>query len=553
MKRTDKKTTATRNSGKKGQLEAVKAEKGQKKVEKSKVLAKASSKTPAISAPAKAKVGAVKSGSASKKSSVVENKSKTAPKTASVSAAASKNVNKKIKPVASKAKKMPAKAQTADPKVKSGASAAKKTAPVSKSTPKKPVAGAGKTKKAAVTPTIKKAKETKSSPKQVIKKGLASSSGEIVKSKQVTGKVKASFTPKPTPKPTPKSSTQTIKDIKSTSSASNKKPKASQATSKDKTQKAQDVKPKASAKPVANTKTTQAASNVKPKVSPKAGNKMALDSKTQKEDSKPVSKGQKSIAQEQEPKAAKSAKAGTSTAPKPALPKIAGKVEVKKTGKKAVADKKKKSSSAGDNDGIVDIPIVEPTFHIDEDDDDLSMLTAAQKKLRKKELEKRRVAAEKVANKLRAKQKRLDHVFIKPEMDPSILTANRVTKEFLELKYSFDCEPRDLILALTKAEYMRNWLAERVEVDDKTGIYSFYWRNYSESARIVDKVQDRYIKWQWIGIERPANEYLIFSIDIIPGDSYVDLYILDICEPGDREIMTKGWDKLMDRLRVIVT
>jgi hypothetical protein len=66
-------------------------------------------------------------------------------------------------------------------------------------------------------------------------------------------------------------------------------------------------------------------------------------------------------------------------------------------------------------------------------------------------------------------------------------------------------------------------------------------------------VQDRYIKWQWIGIERPANEYLIFSIDIIPGDSYVDLYILDICEPGEREIMTKGWDKLMDRLRVIVT
>jgi hypothetical protein len=540
MKRTDKKTTATRNSGKKGQLEAVKAEKGQKKVEKSKVLAKAPSKTRAISGPVKAKVGSVKSGSASKKSSVVENKSKTVKKTASVSVAASKSVHKNIKPVASKAKKVPAKTQTTDPKVKSSASAAKP--PVSKSIPKKSVSGVGKTKKTPVTPPVKTAKETKSLQKQVIKKGSDSASEKIVKSKQVTGKVKASVAPKP------KSSTQTIKDIKSTSSASNKKPKASQATSNDKKQKAQDVKPKASAKSVANVKTAKAASNVKPKVSPKAGSQVAIDSNTPKEESKAVNKGQKQV-----PKEGKSAKASTTAPPKPTPPKLAGKAEVKKTGKKAVVDKKKKSSSSGDNDGIVDIPIVEPTFHIDEDDDDLSMLTAAQKKLRKKELEKRRVAAEKVANKLRAKQKRLDHVFIKPEMDPSILTANRVTKEFLELKYSFDCEPRDLILALTKAEYMRNWLAERVEVDDKTGIYSFYWRNYSESARIVDKVQDRYIKWQWIGIERPANEYLIFSIDIIPGDSYVDLYILDICEPGEREIMTKGWDKLMDRLRVIVT
>jgi hypothetical protein len=100
---------------------------------------------------------------------------------------------------------------------------------------------------------------------------------------------------------------------------------------------------------------------------------------------------------------------------------------------------------------------------------------------------------------------------------------------------------------------MRNWLAERVEFDEATGIYTFYWRHFSESARIMEKVTERYLRWQWVGVERPNNEFLVFSIDLIPGDVYVDLYVIDICEPGEETNMINGWNKLMDRLRVIVT
>jgi len=212
--------------------------------------------------------------------------------------------------------------------------------------------------------------------------------------------------------------------------------------------------------------------------------------------------------------------------------------------------KVKPAKPVGEGNGLdpdIDVSGVDPILGGDEVDDseELALLTPEQKKQRKIEKDRQK--------KLELKLKKNERNFIKPELDPSILSANAVRKEFLELKYSFDCEPRDLFMALTKPEYMRNWLAERVEQDDKTHVYFFHWRNYTESAKIIEKVQDRYLKWQWVGGERPSNEFLIFSIDMIPGDVYVDLYILDICEPNEREIMTKGWDKLMDRLRVIVS
>lgn len=534
MKRTEKKANVVRAAGEKGKIQAVKAVKGQKTTEKPVVAAKTKAKAMPQSVPPKTKASPSKT-----------DKKQTGVKTSSA----------KAKSTATKSKVSPEKTKAVPSKPKAVPNPVKKTSVKSK-------ASLGKAPK-KVTPTPAK-KTSKAVQKQETSKSRSVSTP--TKSANTSTKAVKTNTSVKKAKGNAASATQTRmssqknKDIKPASKASNKKPKASQAPESAKSKvsisepKAKSAKAKGTIildKTAAKPEVSKSPSTKVPKQAAKAGvtTKKDTESKTTKVETpkvKAVKKENNKDAQTKSPKE----KSASQNPPTKAVVPNKNKNKTEKGDDKA---KKKTMDANSGNEPVIDVPIVEPIFHIDEDDDDLSMLTAAQKKLRKKELEKRRVAAEKVANKLRAKQKRLEHVFIKPEMDPSILTANRITKEFLELKYSFDCEPRDLMLALTKAEYMRNWLAERVELDDKSGVYSFYWRNYSESARIVEKVQDRYIKWQWVGIERPANEFLIFSIDIIPGDSYVDLYILDICEPGDREIMTKGWDKLMDRLRVIVT
>jgi hypothetical protein len=469
------------------------------------------------------------------------------------------------------------------------------------------------TKKAIVKVTVKPAQAKKASPPQkvkpkvVIKSGKTSekptspkkSATKVVVSKNsakaksaVTSKSAQASAKKTAPKAKQASPKKAVSSKSKVTVLKSGKPstvqKQSNKVSAKKTQKSAPIS-KASAKNTPSKPVKKVTVAKAPKSSPIPKSQPAKSSPSKKETAASV---KKNIVQKKASPAKKEAPAKTTSepvikkagenqkvlkkvAPKPAAaPKASDKASSEKTAltkaqekqsaplfekrkpekSSAKKDSKEKNTKpakpVGEGNGLdpdIDVSGVDPILGGDEVDDseELALMTPEQKKQRKIEKDRQK--------KLELKLKKNERNFIKPELDPSILSANAVRKEFLELKYSFDCEPRDLFMALTKPEYMRNWLAERVEQDDKTHVYFFHWRNYTESARIIEKVQDRYLKWQWVGGERPSNEFLIFSIDMIPGDVYVDLYILDICEPNEREIMTKGWDKLMDRLRVIVS
>lgn len=118
----------------------------------------------------------------------------------------------------------------------------------------------------------------------------------------------------------------------------------------------------------------------------------------------------------------------------------------------------------------------------------------------------------------------------------------------LNLKYSFDCDPKDLFIALTKPSYLQNWIAEKVDFNPRSEIYTFHWSDSSESARIIESRQYEFIKWEWIGEERDSLEYVSFRIDDDPEDEYLDLYIEDFCDEFDANSYQEGWNRQMNRL-----
>lgn len=122
----------------------------------------------------------------------------------------------------------------------------------------------------------------------------------------------------------------------------------------------------------------------------------------------------------------------------------------------------------------------------------------------------------------------------------------------LELKYSFECEPRDLFMALSKPNHLQNWIAPRVQFDHHTGIYTFFWGKTSDSARIIEQTPNKFLKWEWVGGDRSANEYVSFKIVSIPGDTLIDLHITDFCDPDEEHILHSGWDKQMSRLEILL-
>lgn len=132
------------------------------------------------------------------------------------------------------------------------------------------------------------------------------------------------------------------------------------------------------------------------------------------------------------------------------------------------------------------------------------------------------------------------------------INSATITRTKLSLKYTFCCEPRDLFMALTKPAYLQNWIAENVEFNSRTGVYTFHWTSFSESARITEREDNKFIKWEWTEGDHPEGEYVSFRIDEPAGDEWLDLYIEDFCDPQEEEDVRAGWDQQMERLESIM-
>lgn len=118
----------------------------------------------------------------------------------------------------------------------------------------------------------------------------------------------------------------------------------------------------------------------------------------------------------------------------------------------------------------------------------------------------------------------------------------------LRLKYTFDCMPKDLYLALTKPSFLQNWIAETVEYDNQTQVYTFGWGASQESAHIVESVENHFIKWAWVGKPELGEEHVSFLIEQSPEDGLVDLHIEDFCDENEQRSLREGWEDQMRRL-----
>lgn len=123
-----------------------------------------------------------------------------------------------------------------------------------------------------------------------------------------------------------------------------------------------------------------------------------------------------------------------------------------------------------------------------------------------------------------------------------------MTREKLELKYSFNCHPRDLFLAFTQPSYLQNWMADQVKFDEPEHTYTFRWDTYIEKAKVLEMEQDRLVKWTWLGDGRNKNEYLSFVIHTYLEDDIIDLHITDFCDPGESRQLRSEWDENMEEL-----
>jgi len=111
-------------------------------------------------------------------------------------------------------------------------------------------------------------------------------------------------------------------------------------------------------------------------------------------------------------------------------------------------------------------------------------------------------------------------------------------KQLFTLEYPVRCSPSILYDFLSTSNGLGEWFAEKV--DDKEGIFSFSWNGTTEKAELMDREQDKYIRFHWL--TAPKGEYFEFRIEKTEVSNQTILVINDFAEKTEIKDQSQLWD-----------
>ncbi len=111
-------------------------------------------------------------------------------------------------------------------------------------------------------------------------------------------------------------------------------------------------------------------------------------------------------------------------------------------------------------------------------------------------------------------------------------------KQLFTLEYPVKCSPVILFEFLSTPAGMQEWFADKV--DERDQVFIFTWNGTSEKAKVIEKEQDKCIKYQWL--DAPKDEYFEFKIEKTEISNQTILIINDFAEKSDIKDQSQLWD-----------
>lgn len=96
---------------------------------------------------------------------------------------------------------------------------------------------------------------------------------------------------------------------------------------------------------------------------------------------------------------------------------------------------------------------------------------------------------------------------------------------------------------------LSEWFADNVNVRDD--VYTFFWDGSEESAKVLGKAKDQYIKFQW-DYDEGEDVYFELRIKVDALTREVAIIITDFPEDGDEESTRNLWESQLEDLRRVL-
>ncbi len=111
-------------------------------------------------------------------------------------------------------------------------------------------------------------------------------------------------------------------------------------------------------------------------------------------------------------------------------------------------------------------------------------------------------------------------------------------KQLYTLEYPVRCSPSILFEFLSNPTAMQEWFADKV--DERDGVYTFSWNDSEEKAALLEKEQDKFIRFRWNHMAK--DEYFEFSIDRSEVTNQTILIIKDFADKKDIKDQSQLWE-----------
>lgn len=115
------------------------------------------------------------------------------------------------------------------------------------------------------------------------------------------------------------------------------------------------------------------------------------------------------------------------------------------------------------------------------------------------------------------------------------------------LEFPISSSIKVLYKRLSTPSGLSEWFANDVNI--KNGVYTFYWDGSEQSAKLVTKKENKFVKYKWIDSD-VADDYFEFKIVVDDMTSDVSLLITDFADDEiDFEEAKLLWETQVDNLR----
>ncbi|MCZ4408424.1 START-like domain-containing protein [Cryomorphaceae bacterium 1068] len=123
-------------------------------------------------------------------------------------------------------------------------------------------------------------------------------------------------------------------------------------------------------------------------------------------------------------------------------------------------------------------------------------------------------------------------------------------RQKVELEYLLKTSPKILYTMISTPSGLSEWFADNVNIRDN--VMTFFWDGSEEKAKVLSKVKDQFIRFQW-EYDEGEDVYFELRIKIDAITREVALIVTDFPDAGDDEDSVSGlWESQVDDLRRVL-